>query len=237
MAPLVSCEYGGLTERPCDFHLHPVYAGFLNRSGLLLRYLLLFLTYAPQYKGELEEWRATIEELEASDRARGLGEPGRSRKYGTEAGVARKERLPKRFEADLGIDFRDCVTLSYAANMACALYVWYLVRLLRDPHRGIESTHCDLEHAALVTSSAKECARLTELVKDGHPSARLLNLIGARDYRRGAPERVEQIREVLRPYFGRGVDIMTPADIDRSGIAQLFRIYTAAIGIGKRDVP
>jgi hypothetical protein len=229
-AILAGDDYDGLTQQPCDFDLHPVYAGFLKRSGLLLRHMLLFMTCVHEHQEERAEWREAILELQKFDRERAPGEVGRPRKYGSESAVAPQERLPKYFERKLGIDIHKSAELSYVANMACALYVWFLTKLLRND-RGTEqeAIPTDLELAISITSSVEEYVRLTRLVKDSHPSAKLLDMIGAQTYRQSTTNKeAAETKKSLSAIFGKTIDGMTDADVGRSGFAGFLRLVAAA---------
>lgn len=243
---LVVDEDKSLTEKPCDYDLHPVYAGFLKRSSIKLRDLLLFMRYAPLYKGERSEWRSTMNALEKEDRSRAAGEAGRARKYGRCKAVAFQERLPKGCLRFLGIDVSSVKDLSPIANLACGLYIWYLARLQRDMSLDSES----LEEVQGITSSREELTRLAIRLRDKEPAAEVLHVIGARSYQKDGSASfkgttaaalrllgdasIDPLKDVLRNcnheprckisrlHYGLVVE-----DVDRSGLAQLGRMLSA----------
>jgi hypothetical protein len=213
-----------LTEKPCDYGMHPIFADFLKRSGLRLRDLLLFMRYAPLYGDEHTEWGAAMTALRKADRVRAAGESGSSRKYGGQGAVWRQERLPRGCVRFLGIDISSASSLSVVANLACSLYVWCLTRLLRglswDPEISLENTRS-------ITSSPRELTQLAILLRDKEPAAQVLSIVGARTYQKSDPRSLVDVVAAGRHLFGDAVDAIAEEDIDRSGFAQLGRLLGA----------
>ena len=224
MEGVVDRDFGGLTHKPCDFGMHPVYAAFMKRSSLQLRHLLWFARYVPQRNRELQEWRDTVAELQAGDRERGAGEVGNNRKFGDVEAYWSTERLPKCSAEDFGVSLESAAELSTVANWCCAAYVWYASRLLA----GVAAPSSSIDAAANLTSSVEECGKLTALLRDRHPSATLLSLIGGAPDEESVVDGVAVTRSVLRPILGASVDQLSDADVQRSGIAQLGRILRVA---------